>query len=78
MNKITTIFISSIAPFMLSSIAHAELNTQYVMSLDMANVITQNVMQACKTSTKPAAVVVLDQEGMLLQANDMKRLVYIT
>lgn len=66
MNKITTIFISSIAPFMLSSIAHAELNTQYVMSLDMANVITQNVMQACKTSTKPAAVVVLDQGGNVI------------
>lgn len=66
MNKITTIFISSIAPLMLSSIAHAELNTQYVMSLDMANVISQNVMQACKTSTKPAAVVVLDQGGNVI------------
>lgn len=50
----------------MSSLTHSALKTKYVMDLNTANLLAKNVMQACQTQYKPAAVVVLDQGGNVL------------
>ena len=47
-----------------SSITYSAPKTSYVMDLNLANQLVTNVMQACSTTAKPAAVVVLDQVAM--------------
>ena len=64
MKLITSIFASALLPLLLSQVAHAELKTEYVMSLDIANTMARNVMQSCQS--KAAAVVVLDQGGNVI------------
>ena len=64
MKLITSIFASSLLPLLLSQVAHAELKTEYVMNLDIANTLARNVMQSCQS--KAAAVVVLDQGGNVI------------
>lgn len=48
------------------SLSHAELKTAYIMDLNTANQLAENVMQACQKASKPAAVTVLDQGGNVL------------
>ena len=48
------------------SLSHAELKTSYIMDLNTANQLAENVMQACQKASKPAAVTVLDQGGNVL------------
>ena len=64
MKLITSIFASALLPLFLCQVAHAELKTEYVMSLDIANTLARNVMQSCQS--KAAAVVVLDQGGNVI------------
>ena len=63
MIKIATLFASAC---LLSQIGHAELKTEYVMNLEFANSLASNVMKACQSQTKAAAVVVLDQGGNVI------------
>ena len=63
MIKIATLFASVC---LLSQIGHAELKTEYVMNLEFANSLASNVMKACQSQTKAAAVVVLDQGGNVM------------
>jgi len=51
---------------LFSSITYSAPKTSYVMDLNLANQLATNVMQACSTTAKPAAVVVLDQGGNVL------------
>jgi len=48
------------------SLSHAELKTAYIMDLNTANQLAENVMQTCQKASKPAAVTVLDQGGNVL------------
>lgn len=50
----------------MTSVAHAELKSGYIMPLDLAVLIATNVMQTCQSDAKSAAVVVLDQGGNVL------------
>lgn len=63
MIKIATLFASAC---LLSQIGYAELKTEYVMNLEFANSLASNVMKACQSQTKAAAVVVLDQGGNVM------------
>ncbi|OTG81632.1 hypothetical protein B9T27_10180 [Acinetobacter sp. ANC 4648] len=64
MKAITSILTSTILPLLFCQISHAELKTEYVMSLEIANTLARNVMQSCQS--KAAAVVVLDQGGNII------------
>ncbi len=46
--------------------SYAAPKASYVMDLDLANQLAKHVMQACSTTAKPAAVVILDQGGNIL------------
>lgn len=48
------------------SFVHAEPQKTYMLSLGDANKFAQNIMDACATNAKPAAVVILDQGGNIL------------
>lgn len=61
--KSVTVLLSTV---LFSGIGHAQLSTSYTMSLEAANLLSNHVMQSCKTTAKPAAVVVLDQGGNVL------------
>lgn len=49
-----------LANLAMISLSHAELKTSYIMDLNTANQLAENVMQACQKASKPAAVTVLD------------------
>ena len=55
-----------IPAILFSSITYSAPKTSYVMDLNLANQLVTNVMKACSTTAKPAAVVVLDQGGNVL------------
>ncbi|MHA3098127.1 heme-binding protein [Acinetobacter brisouii] len=55
-----------IPAILFSSIAYSAPKTNYVMDLNLANQFAINVMKACMDTTKPAAVVILDQSGNVM------------
>ena len=55
-----------ISALIYSSITYSAPQIGYIMDLKLANQLATNVMQACSTNAKPAAVVVLDQGGNVL------------
>ncbi|QXR20384.1 heme-binding protein [Acinetobacter variabilis] len=55
-----------LASLAMVSLSHAELKTAYIMDLNTANQLAENVMQTCQKASKPAAVTVLDQGGNVL------------
>lgn len=61
-----------IPAILFSSITYSAPKTSYVMDLSLANQLATNVMKACSTTAKPAAVVVLDQDGNVLASQRHK------